>query len=97
MGTQDEIRYLKSLVSQLEDKISALEAKSGAPPPKKTPAQQLRTILMGPPGAGASLDRSSPILPSDTRFLLLLLASARQGYPGSPNPRRVLCLSSGYR
>lgn len=55
MGANEEIDYLKSLVSQLNEKISALEAKSKAQPPAKTPAQQLRTILMGPPGAGASL------------------------------------------
>jgi adenylate kinase len=47
----EEIQYLKSLVSQLNDKISALEAK---PKPPKSPARQLRTILLGPPGAGAS-------------------------------------------
>ncbi|KAJ3562810.1 hypothetical protein NP233_g9343 [Leucocoprinus birnbaumii] len=52
MGASDEINYLKSLVSQLNEKIAALEGKSGAPAPVKTPAQQLRTILMGPPGAG---------------------------------------------
>jgi adenylate kinase len=49
----DELEYLKSLVAQLNDKIHALEAKvkSAASYPK-TPAQQLRTILVGPPGAG---------------------------------------------
>jgi len=51
-GYRDEIAYLKSLVLQLEDKINALEAAS---PPKRSPVQQLRTILMGPPGAGASI------------------------------------------
>ncbi|KAL9714704.1 adenylate kinase [Leucoagaricus gongylophorus] len=49
MGTSDEIAYLKSLVLQLNEKIHALEAGS---PTKRSPAQQLRTILMGPPGAG---------------------------------------------
>jgi adenylate kinase len=49
MGAPEELEYLKSLVSQLNDKIKALEAKTKAP---KTPAQQLRTILIGPPGAG---------------------------------------------
>ncbi|XP_006458608.1 hypothetical protein AGABI2DRAFT_190865 [Agaricus bisporus var. bisporus H97] len=48
-GQSEEIEYLKSLVSQLNDKISALEAQ---PKPPKSPARQLRTILMGPPGAG---------------------------------------------
>jgi len=54
MAPTDELEYLKSLVAQLNDKISALEKKAkGAVAPKApTPAQQLRTILMGPPGAG---------------------------------------------
>ncbi|KAI0831644.1 adenylate kinase [Trametes gibbosa] len=50
MAIQDELEYLKSLVNQLNEKIRALEAK--VVPPPKTPAQQLRTILVGPPGAG---------------------------------------------
>jgi len=50
MGTSEELEYLKSLVAKLSDKINALEAKTKATPP--TPAVQLRTILMGPPGAG---------------------------------------------
>lgn len=49
MGASEELDYLKSLVSQLNAKIAALESKPKAPP---APTQQLRTILMGPPGAG---------------------------------------------
>ena len=53
MAVQDELEYLKSLVAQLNDKIHSLEAKAkAAASAPKTPAQQLRTILMGPPGAG---------------------------------------------
>lgn len=55
MAPTDELEYLKSLVTQLNEKISALEKKAKdavAPAKSKTPAQQLRTILMGPPGAG---------------------------------------------
>lgn len=51
MGVSDELEYLKSLVAQLNDKIQVLEAKA-KPAGSKTPAQQLRTILVGPPGAG---------------------------------------------
>lgn len=54
MGATEELDYLKSLVSQLNQKIAALENKPKAPAPAQTPAQQLRTILMGPPGAGTS-------------------------------------------
>ncbi|KAK0492052.1 adenylate kinase 1 [Armillaria luteobubalina] len=50
MGASEELEYLKSLVAQLNDKIGALEAKAKKVAP--TPAQQLRTILIGPPGAG---------------------------------------------
>ncbi|KAH9483583.1 Adenylate kinase [Psilocybe cubensis] len=52
MGASEELEYLKSLVNQLNEKIAALESKAKAPAPAKTPAQQLRTILIGPPGAG---------------------------------------------
>ncbi|KAI0692219.1 adenylate kinase [Cytidiella melzeri] len=53
MAGEDELAYLKGLVSQLNSKILALEEKAkAAAQGKKTPAQQLRTILVGPPGAG---------------------------------------------
>ncbi|GJE88000.1 adenylate kinase 1 [Phanerochaete sordida] len=51
MAGEDELAYLKSLVKQLNDKIQALEQKAKAVV-HPTPAQQLRTILIGPPGAG---------------------------------------------
>ncbi|KAI0028194.1 adenylate kinase [Vararia minispora EC-137] len=48
-----ELEYLKDLHARLSEKIKALEAEVAkkAPAPR-TPAQQLRTILVGPPGAG---------------------------------------------
>ncbi|TFY70198.1 hypothetical protein EVG20_g2805 [Dentipellis fragilis] len=53
MTVSDELEYLKTLVKQLNDKIHTLEDKAkNAVAPPKTPAQQLRTILIGPPGAG---------------------------------------------
>ena len=52
MAGEDELAYLKQLVSQLNEKINSLEEKMKAAAKPKTPAQQLRTILMGPPGAG---------------------------------------------
>ncbi|KAK1216981.1 adenylate kinase [Marasmius sp. AFHP31] len=50
MGAQEELEYLKSLVNQLNEKIKTLEGKAKAPTP--SPLRQLRTILVGPPGAG---------------------------------------------
>jgi len=52
MAPSNELDYLKSLVAQLNDKINALEAKAKSFAGTSTPAQQLRTILIGPPGAG---------------------------------------------
>jgi adenylate kinase len=54
MAPKDELEYLKSLVTQLNQKIDQLEqkAKEKITGSKPTPAQQLRTILIGPPGAG---------------------------------------------
>ncbi|KAI0781444.1 adenylate kinase [Trametes elegans] len=53
MAVQDELEYLKGLVNQLNEKIAHLESKAkAAVTSPKTPAQQLRTILIGPPGAG---------------------------------------------
>ncbi|KAL4075345.1 adenylate kinase-domain-containing protein [Scleroderma yunnanense] len=53
MAPSDELDYLKSLVAQLNEKIHALEEKAkAAAHARKSPAQQLRTILIGPPGAG---------------------------------------------
>jgi len=51
MAPTDELTYLKSLLTQLTKKIEDLEGKAkGAI--VSTPAQQLRMILVGPPGAG---------------------------------------------
>lgn len=52
----EELAYLKSLVDQLNDKIKSLEAKAKSPVSSPTPTEQLRMILVGPPGAGACHD-----------------------------------------
>ncbi|QRV86864.1 adenylate kinase [Ceratobasidium sp. AG-Ba] len=51
MAPTDEIAYLKGLARQLQEKIESLE-KEAAKKLQPTPAQQLRMILIGPPGAG---------------------------------------------
>lgn len=53
MAPPSEIEYLKHLVSQLNDKIKSLEEKTVAAV-TPSPAEQLRMILVGPPGAGTS-------------------------------------------
>lgn len=89
---ESELEYLKTLVAQLNEKIHALEdrAKQTAQKPK-TPAQQLRTILVGPPGSGTfpnSPDGVSPWVLTRPR------RDDRQGYTGPADTRRVLCLPS---
>jgi adenylate kinase len=55
MGVAEELEYLKSLVAQLNAKIQVLEKRTkGERSGEKSPLQQLRTILIGPPGAGKS-------------------------------------------
>ena len=65
---QEELEYLKSLVKQLNEKITTLEQNvvqsvSGSKP---TPSEQLRMILVGPPGAGSSFSSNCALSFSDT-------------------------------
>ena len=50
----EELKYLKSLVDQLNEKIKSLEDRAKSAVSPKSPAEQLRMILIGPPGAGMS-------------------------------------------
>jgi len=52
MAPTDQLEYLKDLVRQLNDKISSLEARAKSAIPSQKPVEQLRMILIGPPGAG---------------------------------------------
>lgn len=49
---EDELKHLKDVVSGLESRIKRLEG--GGAGASKT-AEELRMILIGPPGAGMSL------------------------------------------
>ena len=97
----DELAYLKSLVNQLTVKINELEAKAASKKPTPSPAQQLRTILIGPPGAGmcrtrvCARSRVSALIStawSTLFFFLLMLVLYRQGHAGTADTRGVLCL-----
>lgn len=57
MAPTSELEYLKSLVDQLNTKIKSLEDKA-VKAVTPTPSEQLRMILIGPPGAGASSIRA---------------------------------------
>lgn len=53
--TDDQVEHLKDMVRRLETKVDQLEAKlqgrdTGKSP--SSPLEQLRMILIGPPGAG---------------------------------------------
>ena len=50
--TLQDVAGLKDLVNQLQDRIEKIERSMGG----ASPAEQLRMILMGPPGAGEYTD-----------------------------------------
>lgn len=51
--TDSDVVQLKSLVAKLEHRVAELEGKAGGAPSKSAGAtEQMRMILMGPPGAG---------------------------------------------
>ena len=90
MAPSTELDYLKSLVAQLNNKIAALEAKAKSDVPP-TPMQQLRTILIGPPGAGARRENHHYY---SLRFCLMCWN--RQRDTSSTNSRQILRMSPGY-
>ena len=89
MGASEELEYLKSLVSQLNGKIAALEKKAKSTPPPKSPARQLRTVFIGPPGAGTSfwLGNASNFYNTENR----------KGDAGTKVARRILLMPLGNR
>jgi hypothetical protein len=78
MTASDELEYLKSLVNQLNDKIHALEKKAKQTVSSSTPAQQLRTILIGPPGAGEVVSAAVFQLVSKLRNLIIIQVKVRK-------------------
>lgn len=56
--TQETVDGLKDIISKLESRVAQLEerlANGGSDSKPKSISEQMRLILMGPPGAGASL------------------------------------------
>ncbi|KAK3901524.1 adenylate kinase [Staphylotrichum tortipilum] len=47
----DEVKRLHGIISDIEGRVQALEQRQGGRPQKKT-AEEVRMILIGPPGAG---------------------------------------------
>ena len=53
----DEVKRLQGVIANIEGRVQALESRQfGAGGSKKT-AEEVRMILIGPPGAGTSLCR----------------------------------------
>lgn len=50
--TLEDVTGLKELVKQLQDRIHKIEQSIVGNGDVQTPSEQLRMILMGPPGAG---------------------------------------------
>ncbi len=47
----DEVKRLHGIISDIEGRVQALEQRQAGRPQKKT-AEEVRMILIGPPGAG---------------------------------------------
>lgn len=87
--TDEVVDGLKSTIGKLEARIEDLESRlpgGGAKP--KSVTEQMRLILMGPPGAG-TLGLTNWLLESASD------PETRQGYPGPEHQGEVLCLPPG--
>lgn len=56
--TEEAVSGLKNTISQLEAKVSELEGRLANGGKPKSVAEQMRIILMGPPGAGRQLNHN---------------------------------------
>lgn len=71
--TQDIVDGLKDQIGRLESKVADLEGRLGGQKPQ-TLAEQMRIILMGPPGAGAFMQDENELFDIDW---------TRQGHSGA--------------
>jgi len=98
----DEVKRLQAIVDKLDSRVKALETRQlgGAP---KTTAEQIRMILIGPPGAGmtcllnarkrAPQARGAHLHVPQPRMLTKI--SYRQGHSGTQDQGEVQLLPSG--
>lgn len=80
--TEEAVSGLKNTIQQLEAKVSELESRLANGGKPKSAAEQMRIILMGPPGAGMQLKHNWS---GKTKRQWILTVSIRQGYSG-PEP-----------
>jgi hypothetical protein len=86
--TEEAVSGLKNTIHQLEAKVSELESRLANGGKPKSAAEQMRIILMGPPGAGMRLNYN-------WKRKWILTVSIRQGY-SSPEPQgKVLRVPPG--
>lgn len=50
--TEEVVHGLKDKIEKLENRVQELEARLGGESKPKSIAEQMRIVLMGPPGAG---------------------------------------------
>lgn len=48
----DEVKRLQGVIANLEGRVQALETKQFGPSSQKKTVEEVRAILIGPPGAG---------------------------------------------
>jgi hypothetical protein len=90
--TQETVDGLKDIIHKLESRVADLESRlTGNDSKSPSISEQVRIILMGPPGAGAWLFHSSAF----SSRLSHALAIYRQGNPGAPDQGQVLRVPFG--
>jgi hypothetical protein len=83
---EDEVKRLHTVLGNVEGRLKALEERQFGKPSGKT-AEEIRMILIGPPGAGE--------LDCQVRLRHDNLTLCRQGHTGTKDQGEVLLLSSG--
>ena len=100
----DEVKRLQSVIHSLENRVQALEGRQLGGPRKPT-TEEIRMLLIGPPGAGTSSPPSRPPSSDDgagaepsfheTTELTSDRVSHRQGNTGAQDQGEVLVLPLG--
>ena len=101
--TEEVVTGLKDTIGKLENRIEDLEGRLGFETKPKSVAEQMRIILMGPPGAGMLNEIEFFFVEFVFFFFFFFFFRCpssdqyvnRQGNPGTASEGEVLCLPLG--
>ena len=93
---EEEVKRLSASVEKLESRIRSMEERAFGGASKQS--EEIRMILIGPPGAGAFYSNSLPVEEEAFAIRTVWLIGAslrRQGHASSQDQGKVLVLPSG--